>query len=103
MKHFDLAEVLNCFGVLIGAADCAQVGNQLLEKELELEVPAGDNNWVSLAPSAGFGQYVSLARFKAFRRVLPKIFVDEDLKDADPWWQFSSAIEDFNYIRSKFV
>jgi hypothetical protein len=33
------------------------------------------------------------------QRSFPEAFVDISKKDSDPWYQFSSAVEEFNEIR----
>jgi hypothetical protein len=38
------------------------------------------------------------SRFKDFRRFLPEIFADYSNKESDPWFRFSTAVEDFNKI-----
>jgi hypothetical protein len=35
--------------------------------------------------------------------LLPSIWVDEDRKQLDPWYQFSPAIEEFNQLRAMKV
>ena len=42
---------------------------------------------------------MSYSRFKEFRRFFPEIWVNEAAKDEDPWYKFSSAIDDFNDIQ----
>ena len=51
IKDFEVLEVLTCFGILIGAADCSQSGNQLLEPPNHNNT---NNNWISIAPTANF-------------------------------------------------
>jgi hypothetical protein len=43
------------------------------------------------------------SRFKDFRRFLPEIHVDESKKESDPWYQFSGAVGEFNFIRQTRV
>jgi hypothetical protein len=39
------------------------------------------------------------SRFKDFRRFLPEIFADYSKEESDPWFRFSTAVDDFNEIR----
>jgi hypothetical protein len=36
------------------------------------------------------------SRFKEYHKVIPKIWENNAIKEADPWWEFSSAAEEFN-------
>jgi hypothetical protein len=89
-------------GLIIGAAEFSQKGVDLFgtkhgTEEEEEEV------WRSISASPHFEQYMPFSRFKDFRRFLPAIFVDNDKKETDPWYQFSKAIDDFNEIRRSKV
>jgi len=47
---------------------------------------------------------MSYSRFKDFRRFLPVIWFDFQLKDAsDPWWKFAGAVKEFNDIQRERV
>lgn len=46
---------------------------------------------------------MKLYRFKEFRHFLPKIFEQPMEKDSDPWYCFSSAVNEFNEIRNELV
>ena len=46
---------------------------------------------------------MKLYRFKEFRHYLPKVYERPAEKDSDPWWQFSSAIHEFNEIRNELI
>jgi hypothetical protein len=35
-------------------------------------------------------------RLKEYHKVIAKIWENNVVKDTDPWWEFSSAVEDFN-------
>lgn len=59
-----------------------------------------DLEWASLIQPPGYNYYMRLYRFKQFRTIIPKIYEHADLKDADSWWQFKGAIDDFNAIRN---
>ena len=63
-----------------------------------------NEKWSSIAPSPDFGKYISLSRFKTFRRVLPKVFEDEGLRTSgDPWWQWEGAVREFNMIHNNLI
>jgi len=60
--------------------------------------------WSSLIPHPSFASYMSYSRFKDFRRFLPVIWFDFQLKDAsDPWWKFAGAVKEFNDIQRERV
>jgi hypothetical protein len=46
---------------------------------------------------------MSFTRWKDFRRHFPNIFAEEDKKEEDPWYKFSSAVDDFNDIRKSLI
>ncbi len=50
-------------------------------------------------PHPHYERYMSFCRFKEFRRALPLMWTDYEKKSTDPWYRFSSAIDDFNTIR----
>ncbi len=69
-------------------------------KEAIKKIDCNDKeNWDSLVSHPSFDNHMSYSRFKEFRRFLPEIWVNEAAKDEDPWYKFSSAIDDFNDIR----
>lgn len=106
VKFFSAEEFLIGLGLIIGAAEfdhqgkkcwitgdhyCNEDGDE--EKEFEYH---------SLVPHPNFDRYMTYSRFKDFRRFLPTIWHDDQLKEAgDPWWQFAQAIDSFNEIRQK--
>jgi hypothetical protein len=51
----------------------------------------------SLVPPQ-FEQFMPFSRFKDFCHILPEIHVDESIKETNPWYQFSDAVDKFNFI-----
>jgi len=97
-RTFTRQEFLTGLGLLIAAAEFSQNGKELFRKGDQKD----DNekeNWSSLVPHPGFDSYMSYSRFKEFRRFLPEIWVDQSMKETDPWYKFSTAIDEFNTIR----
>jgi hypothetical protein len=35
-------------------------------------------------------------RFKEYQKVIAQIWENKDVKEMDSWWEFSSAIQEFN-------
>ena len=97
-KPFTEAEFLTGIAILIGAAEFAQRGSDLFSVK-DSVAGVEEDDWPSLAAEPHFESYMSFYRFKSFREFFPHIFGDETIKDADPWWQFSPAVEEFNEIR----
>jgi hypothetical protein len=59
----------------------------------------GDNDfWPSLWQDPYFEQFMPFSRWKDLRRFFPEIFGDEAKKETVPWYQISSAIDEFNSI-----
>jgi hypothetical protein len=102
-RKFSLEEFLIGMGLIIGASEFSQKGVELFcgkkpdEDDDELE------QWPSISAAPHFEQYMAFSRFKDFWRFLPSIFADESVKEKDPWWEFSGAIDEFNYIRNTKV
>jgi hypothetical protein len=42
-------------------------------------------------------------RFKEYRKMIAKIWKNEEVKDTDPWWEFLSALEEFNQQQQNLV
>jgi hypothetical protein len=58
-----------------------------------------DNDvWPSLCQDPHFEQFMPFSRWKDLWRFFPEIFADEAKKETDPWYQFSSVIDEFNTI-----
>jgi hypothetical protein len=98
-KKFTAEEFLTGLALIIGSSEFSQKGVDLFGSSRE-EDDVDDDYWHSISTNPHFEQYMPFSRFKDFRRFLPFIFVNEDKKDTDPWYQFSDAIDEFNEIRS---
>ena len=98
-RLFSRHEFLVGLGLLIAAAEFSQNGKELFRKT-DQKYLDGDykENWMSMVSHPGFDQFMSYSRFKEFRRFLPEIWVNEAVKDVDPWNKFSAAIDEFNNI-----
>jgi hypothetical protein len=105
VKVFSAQEFLIGLGLLIGAAEFAQQGKDLFISQDQKKSCDGDvENWSSLIPHPSFDCHMSYSRFKDFRRFLPEIWFDFQLKDeGDPWWMFAGAVKEFNDIRRERV
>ena len=103
-KKFTSEEFLTGLGLIIGSAEFSQKGVDLFGTKKDFD-PDDDNfnEWPSICPSPQFEQFMAFSRFKDYQRFLPSIFADESRKESDPWWAFSSAVEQFNSIRSTKV
>ena len=103
-RPFTQKKLLIGLAILIGAAEFAKRGSdlfsvkdQMVDEEEESEV------WTSLCSEPHFERFMAFGRWKEFRRFFPDVFADNDKKDNDPWYQFSSAVDEFNEIRQKEV
>lgn len=99
-RLFTRQEFLVALGLLIAAAEFSHNGKDLFKRGDQKKIDCNDKeNWDSLVSHPSFDNHMSYSRFKEFRRFLPEIWVNEAAKDEDPWYKFSSAIDDFNDIR----
>jgi hypothetical protein len=57
-----------------------------------------DDALPSLCHNPQFEQYMPFSMWKDLWRFFPEIFVHAAKKETDPWYQFSSAIDEFNSI-----
>ena len=105
VKAFTAQEFLIGLGLLIGSAEFAQQGKDLFVSRDQKKCGGGDIEiWSSLIPHPSFDCHMSYSRFKDFRRFLPEIWYDFQLKDeGDPWWMFAGAVSEFNDIRRERV
>ena len=78
---------------MIGAACFADQGFSLWSSD------ADDG----IVPPPSFQRFIKLYQFKEFRQFVVEIMADESLKDSDPWWRLSSAVEEFNQRRRETV
>jgi hypothetical protein len=103
-KKFTNEELLTGLGLIIGSAGFSQKGVDLFgAKKDDNNDDDGFHQRPSISPSLQFEQFMAYSRFNDFRRFLPSIFADESKKESDPWWEFSGAVEQFNFIRSTKV
>jgi len=97
-KPFEEAEFLIGLGLIVGASCYCQGGSVLFSNNKDNE-----SSWDTIIPKARFDKHMKLYRFKEFRHYLPKVYERPAEKDSDPWWQFSSAINEFNEIRNELI
>jgi hypothetical protein len=104
-KLFSQKEFLVGLAVLIGAAEFAQRGCDLFSVKDQLTEDGEEENeaWKFLCAEPHFERFMSFGRWKEFRRFFPEVFADNDKKDVNPWFQFSSAIDEFNEIRCNLI
>jgi hypothetical protein len=95
VKKFTNQEFLVALGLIIGSADFSQVGKELFSRSDKKNTEI----WESIAPLPYFEAIMPYSRFKDFRRFLPEIFADFSKDQSDPWFRFSTAVDDFNEIR----
>ncbi|MFO0446461.1 MAG: hypothetical protein ACK51L_02220 [bacterium] len=95
VKKFTNQEFLVALGLIIGSADFSQVGKELFSRTDKKNTEF----WESIAPLPHFEAIMPYSRFKDFRRFLPEIFADYSKEESDPWFRFSTAVDDFNEIR----
>ena len=79
-------------------------GCELWAKEnTALPASADPKTWRSIIKSPDFGQYLGENRFKEYRKLIPRIWENKDVKESDPWWEFSSAVQEFNQQRRDLI
>jgi hypothetical protein len=84
-------------GVTIAAAGFNCRGCKLWKKDnQDVAATADFRTWQTIVKSPDFSVYISENRFKEYRKVIAKIWENDQVKDTDPWWEFSSAIDEFN-------
>jgi len=98
IKLFTQSEFLTGHAIIIGASCYSQSGAALFSEGKDQ-----DDSWDTITHKARFDRYMKLYRFKEFRHFLPKIFEQPMEKDSDPWYCFSSAVNEFNEIRNELV
>jgi hypothetical protein len=57
-----------------------------------------DELWALLCAKPHFEKHMSFYRWKEFWSFFPAIFVDNERKESDPWYEFSGIIDEFNDI-----
>ena len=99
-RHFTEAEFVTGIAIMISTAGCADRGAVLWNSNGHASRRAEDDvMWESVVPKVTFDNYMKAYRFKEFRKFLPCIWEDSTLENSDPWWQFVSAISEFNSRR----
>jgi hypothetical protein len=99
-KKFTEEEFLIGLGLLIGACEFSQKGVELFStKDQACNDDDDDDIWRSMSPSPQFEQFTPFSRFKDFCRFLPEIHVDKSKRESDLWYQFSGAVDEFDFIR----
>jgi hypothetical protein len=98
-------EFLTGLGIMIGAAEFAKRGSDLLsvKDQAVLDGEDEEENWASLCPDLHFERFMPFSRWKEFRKFFPDIFSDNERKEIDPWYQFSGAIDEFNELRQELI
>ena len=73
-----------------------------------IEGKPGGQLWETKEPE-GYGKKVDLGcfmkrhRFMDIKSYIPFLFADLSKKDCDPWWQFGSAVDEYNANRRKNI
>ena len=102
VRLFTKKEFLCGIALIIGAADCSDKGEVLWTASSRGKSDE-ERHWATVCEKTDFGKYMRLYRFKNFRTFFPKIWEEEQHSNTDPWWKFSSAIDDFNAIRKEMI
>ncbi len=100
-KYFDLKDLLTFYALFIGAADASARGCQLWSCGSRHEFEAQE--WTTLVPQVDFGIWMKYTRFKELKRYFARAWENPARRADDPWWQVSSAIEQFNWIRKHLL
>ena len=106
ISPFTEEEFIIAHALLIGAADCAERGENLWESESKKKKNRGNLNakfWKSICPSTDFSHYMKYHRFKAFRRFFHTIWQSDVQSGKDSWWKFQGAVDNFNRIRQQLI
>ena len=87
-------------GLIIGAAEFSQQGKELFSNTDKKELEDDNDLYLSsMVPHPNFQQFMSYSRFKDFRRFLPNIWWDEEMKEnGDEWWKFSGRVFFFYFL-----
>ena len=57
---------------------------------------ADPKTWQSILTGPNFGKFMGENQFKEYRKMIAMIWENDEVKDTDPRWEFSSAVEEFN-------
>ena len=102
VNAFEKAEFLIGIALVIGAADCSDKGEVLWSASSRGKQET-EKHWETISEKNSFDKYMKLYRFKQFRSFYPKIWEEDQNMTKDPWWRFSSAVEEFNEIRRNLI
>jgi hypothetical protein len=103
---FSPDEFCKALGILIAAAGYNCKGVELWQKESGDAFSGDVSEWPSVIPPPNFDRFMSANRFKQWRKFIPSIWANEALQldgKQDPWWQFSSAVSEFNDHRREII
>jgi len=62
----------------------------------DVPVMADPKTWQSILTGPNFGKFMGENQFKEYRKMIAMIWENDEVKDTDPRWEFSSAVEEFN-------
>ena len=96
---FTMSEFYRANAMFIGAV-CFTANGSALFKGDDNNV---QDNWITIEPNAYFNRWMAEYRFKEFRQFIPTIYEDVSRKQNDPWWRFSSGVDQFNLNRLKYI
>ena len=97
VRRFTGSEFIVGHAILIAATCYSVTGSKLWNNNVDDE----DDDWETILECPGFEKFMKLYRFKQFRKYLPLIFENDSLKEVDPWWKFTTAVDSFNAIRKE--
>jgi hypothetical protein len=100
-KPFTEKEFLSGLATIIGAAEFARRGSDLFSVKDKFDEEDDDDVWASLCQEPHFEHIMAFSRWKDFRRYFPNIFTDSGRKETDPWYEFLSAVDEFNEIHQQ--
>jgi hypothetical protein len=104
VRHFTERAFLVAIGIMVAAAGFNCRGCELWNTtSMNNETISDTKTWVTINESPDFGKYMSENRFKEYRKLIAKIWDTEEVKESNPWWGFSSAVDEFNLQRKKLV
>ena len=86
-------EFITFHALLIGATAYSEVGEQLWSSDSQ---HSNKKRRKGISSRTDFGRFMKLWRFKQIRQYLPGMMEDEEKKESDPWWKFSSRVTKFN-------
>ncbi len=97
IQPFSEKEFLIGLGITIAAAGFNCRGCELWAKASKQDPQVSDpKTWGNIIPSPDFGRYMGENRFKEYHKLIATIWQDKNIKECDPWWEFSAAVKEFN-------